>query len=115
VAASVRREGRTILELALIDPEIVSGSDLQYIHAVTLARVDGATQLIQIDPHYTLHRAARGRAHVSRFEAEAWQAVPIKLAMPISASISTSDTDLPRIRFVMDPEIPVVRGTRKVR
>jgi len=115
VAASVRRDGATILEMALIDPEIVSGSDLQYIHGVTLARVDGATQLIQIDPHYTLHRAARGRAHVSRFDAEAWHARPITLAMPISASTSTSDTDLPRIRFAMDPEIPVVRGTRKVR
>ena len=115
VAASVRRDGLVILEMALIDPEIVSGSDLQYIHGVTLARVDGATQLIQVDAHYTLHKAARGRAHVSRFEAEAWHAAPIKLAMPISASTSTSDTDLPRIRFVMDPEIPVVRGTRKVR
>jgi len=115
VAASVRREGQTILELALVDPEIVSGGDLQYIHGVTLARVDGAAQLIQVDPHYTLHKAARGRAHVSRFEPAAWHAAPIRLTTSISASISTSDTDLPRIRFVMDPETPVVRGTRKVR
>jgi hypothetical protein len=111
----VRREGQTILELALVDPEIVSGGDLQYIHGVTLARVDGAAQLIQVDPHYTLHKAARGRAHVSRFEPAAWNAAPIRLTTPISASVSTSDTDLPRIRFVMDPETPVVRGTRKVR
>ena len=74
VAATVRREGQTILEMALIDPEIVSGGDLQYIHGITLARVDGATQLVQVDPHYTLHNAARGRAHVSRFEAAAWNA-----------------------------------------
>jgi hypothetical protein len=111
----VRREGQTILEMALIDPEIVSGGDLQYIHGITLARVDGASQLIQVDPHYTLHNAARGRAHVSRFDAAAWHATPITLTTPISASVSTSDTDLPRIRFVMDPEAPVVRGTRKVR
>jgi len=115
VAAMVRREGQTILEMALIDPEIVSGGDLQYIHGITLARVDGASQLIQVDPHYTLHNAARGRAHVSRFDAAAWHATPITLTTPISASVSTSDTDLPRIRFVMDPEAPVVRGTRKVR
>jgi hypothetical protein len=101
--------------MALIDPEIVSGGDLQYIHGITLARVDGTTQLIQVDPHYTLHTAARGRAHVSRFDAAAWNAAPITLTTPISASASTSDTDLPRIRFVMDPEAPVVRGTRKVR
>jgi hypothetical protein len=115
VAASVRRDGQTILELALVDPEIVSGGDLQYIHGITLAHVDGAAQLIQVDPHYTLHTAARGRAHVSRFEATAWNGAPIALTTPISASVSTSDTDLPRIRFVMDPETPVVRGTRKVR
>jgi len=115
VAASVRQEGLTILEMALVDPEIVSGGDLQYIHGVTLARVDGVAQLIQVDPHYTLHHAARGRAHVSRFDAAAWNAAPVRLSTPISASSSTSDTDLPRIRFVMDPETPVVRGTRKVR
>jgi hypothetical protein len=115
VAAAVRREGRTILEMALVDPEIVAGSDLQYIHGVTLARVDGAAQLIQIDPHYTLHQASRGRADVSRFEPEAWNATLVALTTPISASASTCDTDLPRIRFVMDPETPVVRGTRKVR
>jgi hypothetical protein len=115
VAATVRREGRTILEMALVDPEIVSGSDLQYIHGITLARVDGAAQLVQVDPHYTLHQASRGRADVSRFEPEAWNATLVALTTPISASASTCDTDLPRIRFVMDPETPVVRGTRKVR
>jgi len=115
VAAMVRREGQAILELALVDPEIVSGGDLQYIHAITLARVDGAAQLIQVDPHYTLHQASRGRADVTRFEPEAWSAALVKLTTPISASASTCDTDLPRIRFVMDPETPVVRGTRKVR
>jgi len=115
VAAMVRREGQAILELALVDPEIVSGGDLQYIHAITLARVDGAAQLIQVDPHYTLHQASRGRADVTRFEPEAWNAALVELTTPISASASTCDTDLPRIRFVMDPETPVVRGTRKVR
>jgi len=115
VAATVRRGGATILEMALVDPEIVSGGDLQYIHAVTLARLDGAAQLIQVDPHYTLHTAARGRAQVSRFEPSAWNAAPVRLTTPISASAATCDTDLPRIRFVMDPELPVVRGTRKIR
>jgi hypothetical protein len=29
--------------------------------------------------------------------------------------VTSCDTDLPRIRFVMDPEVPVVRGTRRIR
>jgi len=81
----------------------------------TLARLNGSAQLVRVDPHYTVHRAARGRAHASRFEPAAWNAAPIRLTTPISASAATCDTDLPRIRFVMDPETPVVRGTRKVR
>lgn len=52
---------------------------------------------------------------MSRFEPAAWNAEPIRLTTPISASSATCDTDLPRIRFVMDPEIPVIRGTRRVR
>jgi hypothetical protein len=115
VTATVRREGRSILELALVDPELVSGGDLQYIHGVTLARVDAAAQLIQVDPHYTVHQASRGRPAVSRFEAAAWNAALVELTTPIAASVSTCDTDLPRIRFVMDPQTPVVRGTRKIR
>jgi Acetoacetate decarboxylase (ADC) len=115
VVATVSRQGATVLDIALIDPEIVAGGDLQYIHGVTLARVDGAAQLVQVDPHYTIHRAARGHPRVSRFEAAAWNAEPIRVTTPISASSATCDTDLPRIRFVMDPEIPVIRGTRRVR
>jgi hypothetical protein len=34
---------------------------------------------------------------------------------PIAATVTSCDTDLPRIRFVMDAEIPVVRGTRRIR
>jgi hypothetical protein len=115
VVAIVHRDGAPILEMALIDPEIVSGADLQYIHGVTLARLGGAAQLVQVDPHYTIHRAARGRARVSRFDPPSWNAAPIRLTTPIAASSATCDTDLPRIRFVMDPATPVAQGTRKIR
>jgi hypothetical protein len=115
VACTVRRGDQTILELAVVDPEIVAGGDLQYIHGITLARVDGAAQLVQVDPHYTIHRAARGRAQVGRFEGAPWNAPAVRLTTPISASASTCDTDLPRIRFVMDPQTPVASGTKKVR
>ena len=33
----------------------------------------------------------------------------------IVATVCESDTDLPRIRFVMDTEIPVFKGTRRIR
>ena len=113
------RDGATILDCELVDPMPISGGDVQYIHSVTLAQtpLDGATtpRLLQVDPRYVFHKAERGRPEVRVLTADAWQAGPLRCQSPISATISTCDTDVPRIRFVMDPEIPVIRGTRKIR
>ena len=119
IIATVRRDGETVLEVALVNPEPISPADVQYIHSVTLVRLaDGAaakSQLVQVDPHYTVHKAERGRPKVARFAPEAWHAATLELRHPMSASFSTCDTDLPQIRFVMDADLPVVQGTRKVR
>jgi len=119
VEAAVTSEGVPILEAGLINPEVISGSDVQYIHGVTMGRVlEGGRPvpyLVRVDPHHTFHRAERGRPQVTRFEAEAWGAAPLRLVHPIAATFTTCDTDLPRIRFVMHPETPVVRGTRRIR
>jgi hypothetical protein len=45
----------------------------------------------------------------------AWGAGPLRPLNPIAATVTSVDTDLPRIRFVMDVEVPVVRGTRRIR
>ena len=119
VAAEVRRDGESILDCALLGPEMISPGDVQYIASVTLAEVPEAEgtqcRIVQVDPDYTLKRAERGRAHASRFVAEAWGAPGLTLFHPISASATVCDTDLPRIRFVMDSEIPAFRGTRRIR
>ena len=51
ITATATRDGVTVLDCALIDPEPIAGSDVQYIHSVTLARapLDGSTapRLIQ--------------------------------------------------------------------
>lgn len=119
VAVTVERGGERILDVALVNPEVISGGDVQYIHGVILAQVvdDGRPRplLVQVDPHYTFHTAERGRPAAARFEGAAWNAGALRLRHPISATVTTCDTDLPRIRFVMDPEIPVVQGTRRIR
>jgi hypothetical protein len=113
------RDGRVVLECGLIDPEPISGGDVQFINWVTLARapLDGSTSplLIQVDPRHTIHKAERGRPEIGRFDAEAWNAPGVRAVHPVVATASLSDTDLPRIRFVMDPSIPVIRGTRRIR
>jgi len=119
VMATVTRDGAPVLEAALVNPEPISGGDVQYIHSVTFARVmeDGrpVPSLVQVDPHYVFHNAERGRPHVDRFDPVGWSAEPLRLVFPMAATVTTCDTDLPRIRFVMHPETPVVRGTRRIR
>ena len=119
VMGTVTRDGKTILDCALVDPQPVAGSDVQYINWVTAANapLDGTTQplLIQVDPKYTFHKAERGKSVVSTFDAAAWNAGAIRLAEPIIGTCCTVDTDLPRIRFVMDPLKPVFQGTRRIR
>jgi hypothetical protein len=119
VTGTVRKDGRTILDCALVDPQPVAGTDVQYINWVTAANapLDGQTQpmLIQVDPKYTFHKAERGKPQVATFDAAAWHAPSLKLAEPIIGTCCAVDTDLPRIRFVMDPLKPVFQGTRRIR
>ncbi len=119
VMGSVKKDGKTVLDCALVDPQPVSGTDVQYINWVTAANapLDGKTQpmLIQVDPKYTFYKAERGKPQVSVFDAAAWNADGVTLADPIVGTCSTVDTDLPRIRFVMDPLKPVFQGTRRIR
>jgi hypothetical protein len=119
ITATATRDGVTVLECALVDPEPISGGDVQYIHSVTLAHapLDGeiGPRLIQVDSRYTFKKAERGRPHVGVLVAPAWGAGPLRPLNPIAATVTTCDTDLPRIRFVMDVEVPVVRGTRRIR
>ena len=119
ITASVVRDGVTVLDCELIDPEPISGGDVQYIHSVTLAHatLEGKTGplLIQVDSRYTLKKAERGRPHIGALVAPGWNAGPLRPLNPIAATVTSADTDLPRIRFVMDPEVPVVRGTRRIR
>jgi len=119
VMGMVSKGGKTILDCALVNPQPVAGTDVQYINWVTAvnAPLDGQTQpmLIQVDPKYTFYKAERGTPLVTTFDAAAWNAAGLQLSDPIVATCSTVDTDLPRIRFVMDPLKPVFQGTRRIR
>src|SRR3954453_6188593 len=95
VMGSVNKDGRTILDCALVNPQPVAGTDVQYINWVTAANapLDGTTQpmLIQVDPNYTFYKAERGAPLVSTFDAKACNAGPIELAEPIVGTCCTVD------------------------
>jgi hypothetical protein len=118
VFATVVQGGQKILEAALSQSETVSGADIQYISSVHLAQVTGIDQpgprLVQVDPRYTLHKAERGRPVLHYLDEAAWHCAGFSVVNTVVGSFTTVDTDLPQIRFVMDPEIPVVQGTTRV-
>jgi hypothetical protein len=118
IFATVVKDGQTILEVALSQPEIISGADIQYISSVHLAQVTGSDppgpRLVQVDPRYTVHRAERGQPVLHALDETAWYCEGFAVVHAIVGSWTTVETDLPRIRFVMDPEIPVVQGTTRI-
>lgn len=116
IAGSVTLEGASVLEASLLNPEPVSGGDIQYVASMHLARThddEGAGALIQVDPSYTFHRAERGTPQVT-FDRAAWRAQGIEPTWPVAATFALVDTVIPRIRYVLHPGKPSVVGTRKV-
>ncbi len=116
ITATVTKDGAEILRASLIDPEPISGGDIQYVANMNLAKQqDGAPVLLQVDPEYKFHRAERGRAEITTFDRSAWSAEGVDPAYPIVASFAQCDTGFPAIRFVLDPSKTAIEGTRKIR
>jgi hypothetical protein len=115
VIGRVQRGAQTILEMALQAPEQISGADVTYADSLHLIRVpeDGAEKpvLIQVDPEYVFHNAQRGRARLLALQADAWGGDKrLRCTSPITATFVRCDTDLPRLRFALDPGVPNARG-----
>src|SRR5581483_8591548 len=72
VEATVDFAGARILEVALLDPEAISGGDVQYVANMNLADTPNGLRLVQVDPEYTFQRAERGKPVLRTFDAGAW-------------------------------------------
>lgn len=114
VAMTVSDSGRVILDAALVRPEPVSGGDVQYVANMNLARVEDKPLLVQVDPEFTFHKAERGRPEASKFVGEAWNAAGVEITWPVSASFAVADTGFPAIRYVVNPDVPALMGSRRV-
>ena len=115
VIGRVQRGGQTILEMELQNPEQISGADVTYPDGLNLARVkENGTEklvLIQVDPEYVFHNAQRGRPRLITFQADAWGGENrLRCTNPITATFTRCDTDLPKLRFALDPSVPGARG-----
>jgi hypothetical protein len=119
IKATVDAGGRSLLDCALTHYEVVAGTDINYISSVHLAQIGSGkhagARLVQVDPRYTIHKAERGRPELSTLAADAWGVSGFRVVHAVIGTYTTVDTDLPRIRFIMDPELPVIHGTTRVR
>ena len=118
ITASVTAGGAEILHASLVGPEPISGADIQYVANMNLARLPGEdgnkAVLVQVDPEYRFHRAQRGRPEITVFTPAAWFAEGVDLVYPVVASFAQADTGFPRIRYVLNPDVPALQGTRKI-
>jgi hypothetical protein len=115
VEGTVEADGREVLRATLVDPEPISGGDVQYVANMNLCLPPdgGGPVLAQVDPDYTFHRAERGRPEAS-FDGPAWRAEGVTPVWPVAASFTNVDTGFPKLRFILDPDKPAVMGTRRV-
>jgi hypothetical protein len=119
IIGRVQRQGETILEMELQNPEQISGSDVTYSDGLNLARavVEGVERpvLLQVDPEYVFLNAQRGRPALLTFTGEAWGADhKLRCTNPIAAVFTRCDTDFPKVRFALDPTVQQARGRIKL-
>jgi hypothetical protein len=119
ISGRVRRGEQILLEMELQAPEQISGADVVYADSLHLIRMpeNGANKpvLIQVDPEYVFRNAQRGRARLLSFRADAWGGdTRLRCRDPIVATFVRCDTDLPKLRFALDPTVPDARGRIKL-
>jgi hypothetical protein len=110
---------QTVLRVALIDPQAISGADLQYVPSMHLARLPvdrgHAPRLVQVDAEFTFSRAERGRPVVEVFEPDPTAAAGVQPVYPVSASWAACNISLPPLRYLVDPTVPALQGTETLR
>ncbi len=118
VECSVVADRKTILHVALVDPEPITGHDIQYAPGMHLARVtdDEGTRprLVQVDTEYEFRRADRGQPLLGTFDAPAWGDRRLVPTQPVSASHTTCTVSITPVRYVCNPDIPAAEGTQNV-
>lgn len=118
IVSEVTVDGRTILSVSALDPVPLTGGEVLFASTMNLARIerDGGvvTRLVQVDPDFTFHRAARGTPRLDAFDPQAWGEERATVVYPVSAWYAVCDLVLPKVRYICDPAVPALQGTEKL-
>jgi hypothetical protein len=115
---TVAEGGRVVLDAHLVDPEAISGSDIQYLATLNTARVERGGQvvprLIQVDPEYQFHSADRGEPKLLAFDGAAFGLPDADPYWPVSASYAVADVAMPELRYLVDPAKPPLAAVERL-
>ncbi len=114
----VESGGSAILDLTLLNPEPISGNDLQYLSVLNAARItrDGSElpRLVQVDPDFVFRSADRGKPMLEAFDGEAFGLAEAKPVFAVSASYAVADISMPVLRYLVDPAKPPLMAVEKL-
>ncbi|MGH7856090.1 MAG: acetoacetate decarboxylase family protein [Candidatus Binatia bacterium] len=118
IVSEVTAGHRTILSYSALDPIPLTGAEVLFASSMQLARVrrngDEQVRLVQVDPEFTFHKAARGAARLDAFDPMAWGEERATIVYPVSVWYAVCDLSLPKIRYLSDPGVPALQGTEKI-
>ena len=102
----------------LVDPEPITGHDIQYAPGMHLARVvvdDGSRpRLVQVETEFEFSRADRGRPELTAFDAKSWGDERLRPTNPVSASFTVCDVSITPVRYLCNPDLPAAEETEQV-
>jgi hypothetical protein len=113
ITTTVALDGRTILEVALRDPDPLGAHDVQYTASMHLAHTPRGVRLIQVDPTYDVTRAERGLPALLACDPTAWGDARLVPGHPVSGSLALADVTLPKLRYVCRPDVWAFDGTER--
>ncbi len=112
--ARVALDGRTLLSVHAGAPLPLGTSDLQFFSSIHPARTPKGLRLVQVDTDYALTRAERGRPVLDAFDAAGFGTPDVRPSYPVAAVVALGDVTLPRVRFVLRPDVLAFEGTEVV-
>jgi hypothetical protein len=110
----VNVEGRNVLQAALLKPEVLDAGGLQHIGNMNFALSNGTPQLLQIEPHITTLALHRGTQQITQFDDRFWGLPGRTLRHSVIGASADVTISLPAVRFVQDPALLAVGGTKKL-
>lgn len=114
IRGTVVVDDEVALEAILEDPEPVGGGDLELFDNLHLVNAADGPLLVQVDPTYEYRTADRGGAGLPIFRADALGIDGIDPVYGVIAVACVADMELGAPRFVIDPTVPAVQGTRRL-